>query len=218
MLNLALMNNAVMTGRTEVPKISPPQVSLPEITLIIGLGNPGTEYDRTRHNVGYLFVDHLAKLWGIDLASERKFKGIYGEKKPMRLLKPTTFMNLSGQSLQLCCNWYKLDPTSVLVIYDDMDLPLGKLRIRTSGSAGGHNGIKSIIQELGTQDFPRLRIGIGGAEVGGAVSHVLGKFTKEEMLRLQEVFKVTEQAIATIKVSGISKAMSLYNSMSIDTM
>lgn len=187
----------------------------PEISLIVGLGNPGAEYERTRHNVGYLFIDHLASLWSIDLKPERKFKGIYGEKKPMRLLKPTTFMNLSGHSLQLCCSWYKLEPRSVLVVYDDMDLPLGKLRIRTSGSAGGHNGIKSIIQDLGTQDFSRLRIGIGSAEIGGAVNHVLGKFNSEEMRLLPEIFKVTDQAIATIKHSGIAKAMSLYNGVSV---
>jgi len=186
-----------------------------DIRLIVGLGNPGTEYECTRHNVGYLFIDYLASLWGVSLLAERKFKGIYGEKKPMRLLKPTTFMNLSGQSLQLCCNWFKIQPSSILVVYDDMDLPLGKLRIRTSGSAGGHNGIKSIIQTLGTQEFPRLRIGIGSAEIGGAVSHVLGKFSPDEMRFLPEIFKVTEQAIETIKHSGISKAMSLYNGLSV---
>jgi PTH1 family peptidyl-tRNA hydrolase len=193
--------------------ISPKEVS--EINLIVGLGNPGTEYDRTRHNVGYLLIDHLAHIWGINLSPERKFKGIYGEKRPIRLLKPTTFMNLSGQSLRLCCNWYKLDPSSVLVIYDDMDLPLGKIRIRISGSAGGHNGIKSIIQDLGTQDFPRLRIGIGNSEIGGAVNHVLGKFTAEEMVKLTEIFKVTEQAISVMRASGIAKAMSLYNGISV---
>jgi len=187
----------------------------PEISLIVGLGNPGVEYDRTRHNVGYLLIDHLANRWGISLSSERKFKGVYGEKKSLRLLKPTTFMNLSGQSLRLCCNWFKLEPQSVLVIYDDMDLPLGKLRIRTSGSAGGHNGIRSIIQDLGTQDFPRLRIGIGDAEMGEAIGHVLGKFTAEEMRILPEIFKITEQAIAVMQESGISKAMSLYNSVSV---
>jgi len=187
----------------------------PEISLIVGLGNPGIEYDRTRHNVGYLLIDHLANRWGISLSSERKFKGIYGEKKPLRLLKPTTFMNLSGQSLRLCCSWYKLEPQSVLVVYDDMDLPLGKLRIRTTGSAGGHNGIKSIIQDLGTQDFSRLRIGIGDAAIGGAISHVLGKFTPEEMRLLPEIFKITEQAIAVMQESGISKAMSLYNGVSV---
>jgi len=200
-----------MIDRVIEPKESP------EISLIVGLGNPGMEYDRTRHNIGYLFIDYLANKWGIGLKPERKFKGVYGEKKPIRLLKPTTFMNLSGQSLQLCCSWYKIKPASVLVVYDDMDLPTGKLRIRTSGSAGGHNGIKSIIQELGTQDFPRLRIGIGSAKVGGAVSHVLGKLTSEEMQILPEIFKVTETAIAVMRESGLSKAMSLYNGISINT-
>lgn len=198
-----------------IDRVNDPE-EFPEVRLIVGLGNPGIEYDRTRHNIGYLCVDYLANKWNIALKPERKFKGVYGEKIPIRLLKPTTFMNLSGQSLRLCCSWYKIAPAAVLVVYDDMDLPTGKLRIRTSGSAGGHNGIKSIIQELGTQDFPRLRIGIGSAN-GSAVGHVLGKFTSEEMQILPEIFKVTEMAIAVMRESGLSKAMSLYNGISIST-
>lgn len=188
-----------------------------DIQLIVGLGNPGSEYEHTRHNVGFLAIDVLAKNLGISLTSERRFKGMYGEKKPHRLLKPTTFMNLSGQSVALCCKWYKIEPATVLVIYDDMDLPLGKLRIRTTGSAGGHNGIKSIIQELGTQDFPRLRIGIGAAQVGEAVGHVLGKFTLAEMHILEQIFRLTDQAIATMHGSGIAKAMSMYNNIHLGT-
>lgn len=188
-------------------------MSNPNIQLIVGLGNPGSEYQQTRHNIGFLAIDHLAKNLGISLSPERRFKGIYGEKKPTRLLKPTTFMNLSGQSVGLCCQWYKISPAAVLVIYDDMDLPFGKLRIRPSGSAGGHNGIKSIIQELGTQDFPRLRVGIGAAQVGEAVGHVLGRFNAPEIQLLSQIFKLTDEAIATIHTSGIAKAMSLYNNV-----
>jgi peptidyl-tRNA hydrolase, PTH1 family len=191
-----------------------------QIALIVGLGNPGTEYDRTRHNVGFMAIEQLSRLWSIQVSPERRFQGIYGEKKypnrsPIRLLKPTTFMNLSGQSVRSLCDWYKLSPQSVLVIYDDMDLPLGKIRLRPSGSAGGHNGMKSIIQHLGTQDFPRLRIGIGSPQSKGVINHVLGKFTEAEIKVLPEIFQLTQSAIAAMEQEGLAKAMSLYNSLAV---
>jgi PTH1 family peptidyl-tRNA hydrolase len=134
--------------------------------LIVGLGNPEPKYDKTRHNVGFAAVDALSRSWKIPLAENRKFQGEYGEGiaatgDKIRLLKPLTYMNRSGQAMQGVTSWYKLEPELVLVIYDDMDLPLGKTRLRLSGSAGGHNGMKSAIAHLGTQNFPRLRIGIG---------------------------------------------------------
>lgn len=196
------------------------------IDLIVGLGNPGAEYERTRHNIGFMVVDHLANKRGIKLAAEKRFQGIYGEGKgnqntKIRLLKPTTFMNLSGQSVRACCDWYKLSPQSVLVIYDDLDLPLGKIRLRVSGSSGGHNGMKSIIAHLGTQEFPRLRLGIG-REVNKTnsasvpvVSHVLGSFASAESKVLPDLFDLTEAAIASINTVGIEKTMSMYNSRSI---
>ena len=140
------------------------------ISLIVGLGNPGSEYEHTRHNIGFMAVDRLAASWGISLSREKRFYGIFGESRlssrlavsgKIRLLKPTTYMNISGQSVRSCTDWFKGNPENILVVYDDMDLPLGKLRLRPSGSAGGHNGIKSIISHLGTQNFPRLRLGIG---------------------------------------------------------
>lgn len=137
--------------------------------LIVGLGNPGAKYDRTRHNIGFEAIDRLARTWNISLSENRKFQGIFGEGRApngdkIRLLKPLTYMNLSGQSVRSAIDWYKIAPTAVLVIYDDMDLPLGKLRLRESGSAGGHNGMKSIISHLGTQNFPRCRVGIGAPQ------------------------------------------------------
>jgi peptidyl-tRNA hydrolase, PTH1 family len=134
--------------------------------LIVGLGNPGTKYAQTRHNVGFDVLDTLAKRCQISLSERKQFQGIYGEgissnNTKIRLLKPQTFMNLSGQSVRSTIDWFKLSPASVLVVYDDLDLPLGKIRLRLSGSAGGHNGMKSIISHLGTQNFPRVRIGIG---------------------------------------------------------
>lgn len=193
----------------------------PTPQLIVGLGNPGAKYDRTRHNVGFMLVDELARSWQINLADHKKFQGIFGEgtgphRDKIRLLKPQTYMNLSGQSIRAVVDWYKLSPGSVLVVYDDMDLPLGRLRLRLSGSAGGHNGMKSIISHLGTQNFPRLRIGIGKPKTAAledkdTVSHVLGQFSKAETEVLTEVLRLCEAAIALSLKQSTEKAMSLYN-------
>lgn len=191
--------------------------------LIVGLGNPEPKYDHTRHNIGFEFVDRLASDWGVSLQANKKFQGYWAEVRrggnKMGLLKPTTYMNLSGQSLRAVIDWYKMPPESVLVVYDDMDLPLGRLRLRLKGSAGGHNGIKSIISHLGTQDFPRLRIGIGKQKVQGGeqtISHVLGKFAPSEKPILQEVLGLAEDALAMSLREGVEKAMSIYNARSVE--
>lgn len=207
------------------------------ISLIVGLGNPGAEYERTRHNIGFMAVDRLATSWSISLGKEKRFYGIFGEGRlsprlassgKIRLLKPTTYMNVSGQSVRACADWFKGNPENILVIYDDMDLPLGKLRLRPSGSAGGHNGMKSIISHLGTQNFPRLRLGIGRGgknDINGAIaskanqnvtSHVLGGFSTTETKILPEIFDLAESTVTSILADGLEKAMSLYNSRSID--
>jgi len=206
------------------------------ISLIVGLGNPGTEYERTRHNIGFMAVDALAKDWSISLGKEKRFYGIFGEARlssslahngKIRLLKPTTYMNLSGQAVRACADWFKCSPENILVIYDDMDLPLGKLRLRPSGSAGGHNGMKSIISHLGTQNFPRLRLGIGrgGNKENQAIAtkanqnvtnHVLGGFTATENKVLPEVLDLGNSTVTSILRDGLEKTMSLYNSRSID--
>jgi PTH1 family peptidyl-tRNA hydrolase len=207
------------------------------ISLIVGLGNPGAEYERTRHNIGFMAVDRLATSWSISLGKEKRFYGIFGEGRlsprlassgKIRLLKPTTYMNVSGQSVRACADWFKGNPENILVIYDDMDLPLGKLRLRPSGSAGGHNGMKSIISHLGTQNFPRLRLGIGRGgknDIDGAIaskanqnvtSHVLGGFSTAETKILPEIFDLAESTVTSILADGLEKAMSLYNSRSID--
>jgi PTH1 family peptidyl-tRNA hydrolase len=203
----------------------------------VGLGNPGAEYERTRHNIGFMAVDRLATSWSISLGKEKRFYGIFGEGRlsprlassgKIRLLKPTTYMNVSGQSVRACADWFKGNPENILVIYDDMDLPLGKLRLRPSGSAGGHNGMKSIISHLGTQNFPRLRLGIGRGgknDIDGAIaskanqnvtSHVLGGFSTTETKILPEIFDLAESTVTSILADGLEKAMSLYNSRSID--
>ncbi|MCY7282620.1 MAG: aminoacyl-tRNA hydrolase [Cyanobacteria bacterium CAN_BIN43] len=187
--------------------------------LIVGLGNPGAKYDQTRHNIGFVAIDSLARTWQINLSENRKFQGFFGEGRSvsgkMRLLKPTTFMNLSGQSIRAVMDWYKLPAEAVLVIYDDMDLPLGKIRLRQSGSAGGHNGMKSAIAHLGSQNFPRLRIGIGAPQDGEpdkqVISHVLGRFSSSEDRLLPEVLSLIRGAVEMSLKQGIPKAMSLYN-------
>ena len=192
--------------------------------LIVGLGNPGAKYDRTRHNIGFEAIDTLAKVWQISLSENRKFQGFFGEgvaagRVKIRLLKPTTYMNNSGQAIRAVTDWYKLPPESVLIIYDDMDLPVGKLRLRLSGSAGGQNGMKSTIAHLGTQTFPRLRIGIGSAKngdvAGDAVSHVLGRFSAREAEVMTEVLHLVVGAIELSLKQGVDKAMSLYNNRTV---
>ena len=189
--------------------------------LIVGLGNPGNKYAQTRHNVGFDLLDSLAKRWQIGFSDRKQFQGIYGEgfgsnSAKIRLLKPQTFMNLSGQSVRAAIDWFKLPPESVLVVYDDLDLPLGKIRLRLSGSAGGHNGMKSIISHLGTQDFPRVRIGIGKSfGEKDTISHVLGKFSTVETPIVSEVIYLVNDSIEMGLKQGMEKAMSLYNSKSV---
>lgn len=192
--------------------------------LIVGLGNPGAKYDRTRHNIGFDVVDALARTWQIGLSENRKFHGTFGEglgpkSLKVRLLKPLTYMNNSGQAIRAVSDWYKIPPESILVIYDDMDLPVGKLRLRLSGSAGGHNGMKSTIAHLGTQTFPRLRVGIGSAKDvhpdKDTVSHVLGHFSPGEAPIVTEVLKLAVDAVELSIKQGVEKAMSLFNNRTV---
>lgn len=195
-------------------------------SLLVGLGNPGAKYERTRHNIGFEIIDEIATRWQITLAPNKRFQGIAGEgRTPSRdrliLLKPTTYMNHSGRAVRAVIDWYKLDPESVLVIYDDMDLPVGKIRMRLSGSAGGHNGMKSIISHLGTQNFPRLRVGIGTADKAsgretGVVSHVLGKFAPCDRKRIEAVIPVTADAVDLSLRKGVEQAMNLYNGREVE--
>ncbi|NJO43646.1 MAG: aminoacyl-tRNA hydrolase [Cyanobacteria bacterium CRU_2_1] len=194
--------------------------------LIVGLGNPGAKYEQTRHNIGFEAIDFLARAWQINLSEHRKFQGVFGEGRgvhgdKIRLLKPLTYMNLSGQSIRAVTDWYKISPEAVLIIYDDMDLPIGKLRLRQSGSAGGHNGMKSAIAHLGSQNFPRLRIGISSPKNqtsstnGEVISHVLGRFSIAENKMMAEVLRLIVDAVELSLKQGIPKAMSLYNNRSI---
>jgi len=202
-----------------MPKPAAPESSAERVIpkLIVGLGNPEPKYDRTRHNIGFEVIDELARVWGIPLSDNRRFNAQAGEGRSphgkVYLLKPLTYMNRSGQAIRAAIDWYKLPPESVLTIYDDMDLPLGRLRLRLSGSAGGHNGMKSTIAHLGTQDFPRLRLGIGRprAVSGETVSHVLGKFAPDEAPTVQTLLRLSVETIERSLVDGVAKAASLYN-------
>lgn len=208
--------------QTKADPQSTPALLIPQ--LIVGLGNPGAKYERTRHNIGFEVVDKLAQYWQMSLSEQKKFQGQFAEgmgpnNTKIRLLKPLTYMNNSGQAIRSVIDWYKLSPESVLVVYDDMDLPVGKLRMRLSGSAGGHNGMKSAIAHLGTQNFPRLRIGIGSSKNSpgdkDTVSHVLGKFSPTEATLMAEVIQIAADAIEFSLKQGIEKAMSLYNNRSL---
>ncbi len=184
--------------------------------LIVGLGNPGREYENTRHNIGFAAMDVLAEKYNIDI-NRSKFKGEYGEGfingNKVILLKPYTFMNLSGESVREAIDFYKLTEDQVLIIYDDISLELGRLRIREKGSAGGHNGIKSIINHMGTDVFTRIKIGVG-APKGDLVNHVLGKFSKDEVNILKQTLDAVTEATADIIDNGAKDAMNKFNGFS----
>ena len=181
--------------------------------LIVGLGNPGSQYEDTRHNIGFKVIDNIAKEYNIEI-NRQKFKGMCGEGfingEKVILLKPTTYMNLSGESIREVLDFYKLSNEDVLVIYDDISLDVGRLRIREKGSAGGHNGIKSIIAHLRTDIFPRIKVGVGQPDVD-LVNYVLGKFTKEEMEVLSESIDASTKAAKEIISSDVKTAMNIYN-------
>ena len=183
--------------------------------LIVGLGNPGTKYAGTRHNVGFSVIVGLADKYNIEL-SEKKHKAIYGrgmiEGEKVILAMPQTFMNLSGESVRELVDYYKCDPSDVIVAYDDIDLAVGKLRIREKGSAGGHNGIKNIILHLGTQVFPRVRVGVGEKPEGyDLADYVLGHFQGDEKKLMEEAYDRAAAAVVEILTDGPDKAMNDFN-------
>src|SRR6187549_239631 len=153
--------------------------------LIAGLGNPGRDYAGTRHNVGFAILDRLAAGAGATFRHEKKWQAQVAAIGDLWLCKPQTYMNLSGESVGALGHFYKIEPSQVLVVLDDMALPLGRLRFREGGSAGGHNGLQSVIDHLGTSAVPRLRVGIGATEQSDAVGHVLGRFRPEERPALE---------------------------------
>ncbi|MBQ9983999.1 MAG: aminoacyl-tRNA hydrolase [Lachnospiraceae bacterium] len=183
--------------------------------LIVGLGNPTAKYDKTRHNVGFEVIDRLADEYNIAVDTA-KHKGFYGKGKiegqSVILLKPMTYMNLSGESVIAVSNYFKVDASDIIVVYDDINLDVGRLRIREKGSAGGHNGIKNIIAHLNTDAFPRVRVGVGMKPPKmDLADYVLSHFTKEEQVMMDEGYDKACKAIALMVLDDIPKAMNDYN-------
>lgn len=184
--------------------------------LVVGLGNPGSEYRDTRHNVGFLVVDELAHRWRLSDAWREKFEALHVRTtvadEAVIIAKPLTFMNLSGQAVAGLAAFYKIDPVDVLVVADDVALPLGRLRARPEGGAGGHNGLKSIIQHLGTQAFPRVRVGVGrGDDRRDLVDHVLGRFEAGERDTVSAAVLRAADATERFLSEGIERVMSAFN-------
>ena len=183
-----------------------------EISLIIGLGNPGRQYEDTRHNVGFMLLDKMAAADGAVFKSEPKFQAHFTKLGDGTvLMKPQTFMNLSGRSVRQFLSFFKMPLEKVLVVYDDVALPLGHLRFREKGSAGGHNGIKSLIEHLGGDGFPRLKMGIGAASPGGMTGHVLGKFAPDEGECLENMLATGLEAVQFSRSQGIALASNRFN-------
>ena len=182
--------------------------------LIVGLGNPGREYEHTRHNVGFQVAEELARRYRVALKAHAKWKARAAKVAEIGdgvlLAEPTTFMNLSGWAVREIAAFHKLGPSDVLVVVDDADLPLGRLRMRPGGSAGGHNGLKSIIQELGTVEFPRLRVGVG-RQPGELKNHVLGRFSADEKAHIDAAVKRAADAAELFARENILAAMNRYN-------
>ncbi|WP_096441186.1 aminoacyl-tRNA hydrolase [Alteribacter populi] len=183
--------------------------------LIVGLGNPGSKYDGTRHNVGFEVIDQCQSKFTIEL-NQSKFKGAFGfsrvGEEKLFLLKPLTYMNLSGESVVPLMKYYKIDIDDLLVVYDDLDLVPGKIRLRQKGGAGGHNGIKSLIQNLGTDQFKRIRVGVGRPDQGQAVTdHVLGRYAPDERKLVDEAVEKAAKACEAWTKLPFDRVMNEYN-------
>lgn len=182
--------------------------------IIVGLGNPGPEYKNTRHNIGFMVLEELAARYPVE-KQESKFDALIGQLRikgeKVLLVKPLTYMNLSGQAVQPLVHWHKLELQDLLVVYDDMDLPLGTIRMRAAGGSGGHKGIKSIMERLATPELARLRLGIGRPADRTPVDWVLGRFSPDEKAPLEQVIKSAADAAERWIVKGLAETMNAYN-------
>jgi len=188
--------------------------------LIVGIGNPGKEYDNSRHNIGFRAVDKLADRIGLKLG-KRGFNSLYNigsiREHKLLIIKPQTFMNNSGVAVKEAKQFYKIEDRKIIIIHDEMDLPLEKIKVKKNGGSAGHNGIKSIVQHLGTGLFPRVRIGVGKpVDKNKGVNHVLSAFTKEEKSKIDSILDRAIDAVEKIIVNGIEKAMNEFNIKSVN--
>lgn len=183
--------------------------------LIVGLGNPGSKYEKTRHNVGFMFTDELVKKNNFNFNLDKKMQsriasGIIGTEKVL-IIQPQTYMNLSGEAVLKVCQYYEIDTSDILVIYDDLDLPVGKVRIRPNGSSGGHRGMQNIIDMLKTKDISRIRIGISGCDKDKVIDYVLGKFNKDEEIEISLVTSKADLMIESYLKDTFENFMNRYN-------
>lgn len=183
--------------------------------LIVGLGNPEEEYSKTRHNMGFNTINKLSQQYNIDV-KQNKFQALCGsgiiEKEKVILLKPQTYMNLSGESIKEVVNFYNIEPKEIIVIYDDIDIEKGKIKLRKKGGAGSHNGMKSVVEELNTTDFARIRVGIGQPEFkSDMINYVIGKVPEDEQKILKEGTHKAAEAVEEILKNGIDIAMNKFN-------
>ena len=182
--------------------------------LIAGLGNPGAKYEGTRHNIGFVAVDRLAGRHRMSLGSE-KFEGRFDTgrigREKVALLEPQTFMNRSGRSVQAAASFYDIPADHIVVVHDEIDLDVGSLRLKAGGGHGGHNGLRDIVQKLGTKDFLRVRLGVGRPEHGDVTSHVLGQFRRDEQSLVDDMVARCCEAIELLLSDGLSKAQNRYH-------
>lgn len=183
--------------------------------LIAGLGNPGKEYENTRHNVGFLTINKIAEDVGVKI-TKKGFQSLYNlgqfEESKILLLKPQTYMNNCGNALREAREFYKIDTDKIIVIHDEMDLPLGRIKLKKDGGSAGHNGIKSIIANIGSDNFARVRVGVGKPyDKNNVIKHVLSGFSKEERQQLPEVIESARDSVFAIIINGIEKAMNEFN-------
>lgn len=181
------------------------------IRLVAGLGNPGAEYERTRHNVGFTVIDRFARDLGAIWQHSSKWDAVWAKVGDLLLVKPWSFMNRSGWPLAAVAQFYKIEPQEMLIVLDDTALPLGRIRIRSAGGTAGHNGLDSIIVQLGTDQIPRLRIGVGEPPPGASVDYVLGRFLEEEQPRVEAAVQRAAEAIKLAIDKGLVSAMNTFN-------
>lgn len=183
----------------------------PQIRLIAGLGNPAPEYATTRHNIGFMVVDQVAAQFGSTWERSTKWDAVWAKCGPVLLVKPMSFMNRSGYPLFAIAQFYKIEPQEILVVLDDLALPLGRLRLRARGGSGGHNGLESIIMQFGTEEIARMRIGIGEAPREGSVDYVLSRFFEEEKPVVRSTIDRAVEAVKCAIDNGLVSAMNTFN-------